>query len=629
VVTMPTGLSYAGAGIKFNFAEVGGGPWSGILSYHPDSTAYPTLFEGDLIEMTGYIGEYRTTASNMTEFWITSPINILDVDQPIPAPNYVKTGDLRVPTTAEQWGTCMVYVKNAPIVNVNPPFELYAINDGSGSVLVDDDSDSLVQYYASHPKPSLGTIADSIRGWVYHHYGSYADSSIYKLEPLYISDVNWGAGPPSVANVKRNIGAPTSSDDVTISAVVSTNLTIAEVKAYYEVVVGGTSAGYSSVTMTNSGGDKYEGTIPKQAAGSFVNYFVAAMDNNDQSTTAPADTSLLNFCYVVKDGPLTIADIEYTPWKLADSPFEGYKVAVTGVVTIDTSNYNKYSAWSIQDASAPWSGIFVWRKNKIALNVGDEVTVYGTVTDYNADYHYKWDNNTTILADSFKVVNTGNTVDAVKVSTGDLASGTAKAELYEGVLVEINNATFIGANQYDVSFNDGSGICLVDGDFMLARDQDPNTIFHVNQSGNFLVAFGDTIRPGEVVNRIRGVFTYSFGTAKIEVRNSNDFGTPTGVNPNFNPQQLSYRLEQNYPNPFNPETRIYFEIPVSHQVNMVIYNILGQRVRALINEKYDSGYHIVNWDGRDDYGNIVPTGIYIYRIKAGNFVASHKMLMMK
>ena len=65
---MPSGLSYAGAGVKFIFSEIGGGPWSGILSYNADSTAYPQLFEGDLIEMTGYIGEYRTAPSNMTEF---------------------------------------------------------------------------------------------------------------------------------------------------------------------------------------------------------------------------------------------------------------------------------------------------------------------------------------------------------------------------------------------------------------------------------------------------------------------------------------------------------------------------------------------------------------------------------
>lgn len=85
VVTMPTGLSYAGAGVKFILAEEEGGPWGAILSYNADSTLYPTLFEGDIVTMEGYIGEYTTTQSNMTEFWITSPIEIIDFGQPVPS----------------------------------------------------------------------------------------------------------------------------------------------------------------------------------------------------------------------------------------------------------------------------------------------------------------------------------------------------------------------------------------------------------------------------------------------------------------------------------------------------------------------------------------------------------------
>ncbi len=104
IVTMPSGLSYAGAGVKFIFADVHGGPWSAILSYDPDSAAFPTLFEGDLIQATGYIDEYSTGPANMTELFITEPINIIDFEQPLPAIDTVNTGDLLWPTTAEQWG---------------------------------------------------------------------------------------------------------------------------------------------------------------------------------------------------------------------------------------------------------------------------------------------------------------------------------------------------------------------------------------------------------------------------------------------------------------------------------------------------------------------------------------------
>ncbi|MCF7807283.1 MAG: T9SS type A sorting domain-containing protein [Candidatus Marinimicrobia bacterium] len=191
IVTMPTGLSYAGNGIKFILQDVNGGPWSSILSYHPDSTAYPVLFEGDLVQMQGRISEFVTTEgssrSNMTELWITSEIQLLDIGLPVPEEPVVATGDLRWPTTAEQWGNVVVKVEDAKIIKNNPTnFDILLIDDGSGGVLVDDDSDSLDA--GAYIQPPAGTTYESVRGWVYHHYGTYADSSTYKLVPLYKSD---------------------------------------------------------------------------------------------------------------------------------------------------------------------------------------------------------------------------------------------------------------------------------------------------------------------------------------------------------------------------------------------------------------------------------------------------------
>ena len=185
IVTMPTGLSYAGAGIKFLFQDVNGGPWSSVMSYDPDSSAFPVLYEGDLIEATGYVEEYTTDRSAMTEFFITQEVELIDVGLTPPPPAVIPTGDLRWPTTAEQWGTSMVTVENVTITGDLPTYELFAVDDGSGSVLVDDDSDSLANYITPPP----GTEFSSITGWVYNHYGYYEDSTAYKLEPLYEWDL--------------------------------------------------------------------------------------------------------------------------------------------------------------------------------------------------------------------------------------------------------------------------------------------------------------------------------------------------------------------------------------------------------------------------------------------------------
>jgi hypothetical protein len=90
-----------------------------------------------------------------------------------------------------------------------------------------------------------------------------------------------------------------------------------------------------------------------------------------------------------------------------------------------------------------------------------------------------------------------------------------------------------------------------------------------------------------------------------------------------------FDLRQNYPNPFNPATTIQYALPRASEVSVAIYNVLGQRVRSLVNEHQDPGYKTVWWDGKDDGGNEVSSGVYFYRIEAGDFVQSKKMTLLK
>lgn len=90
-----------------------------------------------------------------------------------------------------------------------------------------------------------------------------------------------------------------------------------------------------------------------------------------------------------------------------------------------------------------------------------------------------------------------------------------------------------------------------------------------------------------------------------------------------------FDLRQNYPNPFNPITVIEYALPKTSQVKIQIYNILGQKVRNLVSEPQEPGYKTIYWDGRDDHGNEVSSGIYFYRILAGDFVKCKKMTLLK
>jgi len=90
-----------------------------------------------------------------------------------------------------------------------------------------------------------------------------------------------------------------------------------------------------------------------------------------------------------------------------------------------------------------------------------------------------------------------------------------------------------------------------------------------------------------------------------------------------------FRLEQNYPNPFNPTTTIPYKLPGSSQVNLGIYNSLGQEVRTLVTAHQEAGEYRVVWDGRDNHGRPVPSGVYIYRLQGENFSDSRKMMLIR
>ncbi|MCC6964048.1 MAG: T9SS type A sorting domain-containing protein [candidate division Zixibacteria bacterium] len=90
-----------------------------------------------------------------------------------------------------------------------------------------------------------------------------------------------------------------------------------------------------------------------------------------------------------------------------------------------------------------------------------------------------------------------------------------------------------------------------------------------------------------------------------------------------------FALKQNRPNPFNPSTEISFSLPKPAEVTLVIYNVLGENVVTLAEGLRAAGTHAVMWDGRDNSGSAVASGVYFYRLDAGEFCATRKMLLLK
>jgi hypothetical protein len=92
---------------------------------------------------------------------------------------------------------------------------------------------------------------------------------------------------------------------------------------------------------------------------------------------------------------------------------------------------------------------------------------------------------------------------------------------------------------------------------------------------------------------------------------------------------LEYSLSQNFPNPFNPVTTIQYSLANSGTVNLEIFNILGQKVRTMVNGPQRIGEYSVTWDGKDNHGILLSTGIYYYQIQANTYRSVKKMTFIK
>ena len=103
--------------------------------------------------------------------------------------------------------------------------------------------------------------------------------------------------------------------------------------------------------------------------------------------------------------------------------------------------------------------------------------------------------------------------------------------------------------------------------------------------------------------------------------------TLSGVNPDMVPTQ--YGLQPNRPNPFNPITTISYDLPQGGRVKLAIYDVNGRLVKELVSVTQVAGRYDVVWDGHDDRGQTVASGVYFYRLVAGQFAQTRKMVLLK
>jgi len=120
--------------------------------------------------------------------------------------------------------------------------------------------------------------------------------------------------------------------------------------------------------------------------------------------------------------------------------------------------------------------------------------------------------------------------------------------------------------------------------------------------------------------------TYYYKLADLDYEGRLNLHGPVGLTVSLPSKHV---LEQNYPNPFNPETRISFAIKQAGEVQLTVFNVKGEVVRSLVQGRLEAGSHEVIWDGRDNQGNALPTGMYIYTLRINNFEEKRTMMFVK
>jgi hypothetical protein len=443
------------------------------------------------------------------------------------------------------------------------------------------------------PRPPVGSQFNSITGILDYTFDDF------KLVPRDNDDFDWIAGEPAPT---IELAYCTSNSDVVVVFDRNVGQASAEDELNYFFVNLGDFAASATLTapdqvlLTVSTPFLTGNPVPEELQVSAVEN-QAGTPMGTESTTFIAGVNTISFVQTIGSG-------------LDSSQVAGEMVTVTGIVTGDnTYDYlpPDGSRYYIEEpGGGQWSGIFVFDRQH-AVERGQEILIAGRCLEYF--FFTELDTPPYV-----EVLSTGNPVPAPEVLPTSTLSSAALAEPWEGVLVRVEN---VFVNQ-DTSFGFGEWTVVdTPGDADTVVVGDEGLYFYDPQ-------FGDAL------GYVQGPMAYTFGDVKIEPRRWDDIDSPNGVGvePESAPV-LPTELGESYPNPFNPSTAIRFSLREAGDVSIRIFDESGRLVRVLTDEAFDTGLHEVAWDGRDDAGQGVSSGVYFYRFEADGVSETRKLTLMK
>lgn len=289
-----------------------------------------------------------------------------------------------------------------------------------------------------------------------------------------------------------------------------------------------------------------------------------------------------------------------------------------GVVDAVVTGLHESGFWVQDDEaqSTPFSGILVWLGGPpVGLTLGEMIDAFGVYTEGSGTGRLTVDTVGCVLSSDCDTVPVPATVRVCDINgTPD----NPEAEQWEGVLVRIDSVQVsadLGSGSWAVIPYAGNAGCSAQDTLIIGTSAlDPHTQPEV---GDSLVA-------------VRGILELTAGEYRLNPRGDSDILLPALAGVRQDPATFDVaRLAQNQPNPFSPPTRISFTLSKDAHVRLKVFSTSGELVRTLVDGAVSLGEHTAEWDGRDDQGNPVASGVYFYQFKAVGQTQTRGMVLVR
>jgi hypothetical protein len=455
-----------------------------------------------------------------------------------------------------------------------------------------------------------------------------------------------------VSNVVRNFAGPPVIQDAAVLANQSSalasypvNITVFPLNAggsmsgvtlYYRADTNAIAA-FTSIAMAAAGNNKYTASIPGQAGGKIIQYYYKTTDNNNQTSYLPVDapTSKTYYSFYVFTPNSKVLDLTFEEGpngKLIDhSPNN---------TTIKTLKDFKYST-QVPMGGGTYSldvkgkdGIQIdsnWVEAKSLALAAEEFTVDCWLKADSADRHAArilinpsaetdWNNANFEL--SFRNGAAGLPVFTARYWRID---GSGAVTLQDTLVAQ---TTHVGKWRHVILERNKTN-----GAFAMVIRNENDVLMYKQKATDMLAPLiaGAPLRIGrswfDITNQ------YYVGPYRGLIDNVKVYNYPaTGITAvGDEPVGIvhEFKLSQNFPNPFNPSTEIQFTLPAFQDVSLIVYDVLGRQVKTLVNEQRHAGKHFVTWDGSNNFGSRVSSGVYFYKMVSGQLTQVRKMMLLK